>query len=193
MVYMEQLEKIRAEIKQDPANQHFSQAGIEPLFQVFEQAEVLVIGQAPGLKTQERGQCFRDQSGDRLREWLGIDEEIFYDSGKLAVLPMDFYYPGRGPSGDLPPRSFVSKNWHPLLLDLMSHVKLTLLIGQYAQHYYLSDGLNLTQRVKSYQTYLPAYFPLPHPSPRNNIWLRKNPWFESDVLPALKEQIGEIL
>lgn len=193
MEFQQQFSQLRDEIINHPANQNYTNQGLMPLFQVSEEARIVLIGQAPGLKTQQAGQCFRDQSGDRLRTWLGIDEEMFYQSGKLAILPMDFYYPGKGKSGDLPPRSFVAETWHKPLLELMPKLSLTILIGQYAQAYYLQDSFSLTERVANYQNYLPRYFPLIHPSPRNNIWLKKHPWFEERVIPSLQEQVCQLL
>ena len=136
-----------------------------------------------------------DKSGDRLRDWLGVDEDTFYNSGYFAVLPMDFYFPGHGKSGDLPPRAGFAEKWHPQLLQELPDIQLTLLIGQYAQAYYLQEKVSgkVTERVKHYQNYLPAYFPLVHPSPRNQIWMAKNPWFESEVVPDLKKRIKTIL
>ena len=154
-----------------------------------------IIGQAPGLKTQEAGLYWKDKSGDRLRDWLGVDEDTFYNSGYFAVLPMDFYFPGHGKSGDLPPRTGFAEKWHPQLLQELPDIQLTLLIGQYAQAYYLKEKISgkVTERVKHYQNYLPTYFPLVHPSPRNQIWMAKNPWFESEVVPDLKKRIKTIL
>lgn len=193
MEFQQQFSQLRDEIINHPANQNYTNQGLMPLFQVSEEARIVLIGQAPGLKTQQAGQCFRDQSGNRLRTWLGIDEEMFYQSGKLAILPMDFYYPGKGKSGDLPPRSFVAETWHKPLLELMPRLSLTILIGQYAQAYYLQDSFSLTERVANYQNYLPRYFPLIHPSPRNNIWLKKHPWFEERIIPSLQEQVCQLL
>lgn len=193
MEFQQQFSQLRGEIINHPANQSYTDQDIMPLFQVSEEARLVLIGQAPGLKTQQAGQCFRDQSGDRLRTWLGLDEEMFYQSGKLAILPMDFYYPGKGKSGDLPPRPFVAETWHQPLLELMPKLSLTILIGQYAQAYYLQDSFSLTERVANYQNYLPRYLPLIHPSPRNNIWLKKHPWFEERVIPALQERVSQLL
>ncbi|MDY4761402.1 uracil-DNA glycosylase family protein [Streptococcus thoraltensis] len=179
-------------IKEDKANQSYTNAGIEPLYQVSERAKVLLIGQAPGIKAQNKQKLFQDPSGDRLREWLGVDEEFFYESGQIAILPMDFYFPGKGKSGDLPPRKGQADKWHPQLLKEMPGIKLTLLIGKAAQDYYLADKKTLTDRVADYQDYLPDYFPLPHPSPRNNIWLSRHPWFAEELLPDLQNHLTKI-
>ncbi|MGT2926206.1 uracil-DNA glycosylase family protein [Streptococcus cuniculipharyngis] len=193
MVFQEKLVTIKQEICQDPRNQTYTAAGLAPLFQVDEQASLLIIGQAPGIKTQEAGQCFRDRSGDRLRDWLGVGEEEFYESGQIALLPMDFYYPGKAKSGDLPPRPFVAPSWHPRLIELMPKIRLTLLVGQYAQDYYLADKRSVTERVACYHDYLPDYVPLVHPSPRNNLWLAKHPWFEAEFIPQLQSLVRENL
>ena len=179
----------------DPQNATYTKRGIEPLFATPKTARINIIGQAPGLKTQEAGLYWKDKSGDRLRDWLGVDEDTFYNSGYFAVLPMDFYFPGHGKSGDLPPRIGFAEKWHPQLLQELPDIKLTLLIGQYAQAYYLHEKISgkVTERVKHYQNYLPTYFPLVHPSPRNQIWMAKNPWFESEVVPDLKKRIKTIL
>lgn len=186
---------IQSAIMQDEANQSYTCQQIEPLFQVSPQAKILIIGQAPGQKAQDRQKLFADASGKRLREWLGVDEELFYESGQIAILPMDFYFPGAGKSGDLPPRKGFAQKWHPLLLEQMPDIQLTLLIGHYAMERYLGikKSTPLTQVVQDYQRYLPTYFPLIHPSPRNQIWQKKHPWFDQEVLPCLKQQVENIL
>lgn len=192
---MDHMEQIRKKIMADPQNQSFTERGIAPLFTAPKTARITIIGQAPGLKTQEAGLYWKDKSGDRLRSWLGVDEETFYHSGYFAVVPMDFYFPGQGKSGDLPPRSGFAEKWHPQILQELSDVELTLLIGKYAQAYYLrqKSSSKLTDTVKHYRDYLPAYFPLVHPSPRNQIWMAKNPWFEEQVLPDLKSRVQKII
>ena len=192
---MSQIERIKQAIMADPQNQHYTEQGIEPLFAAPKTARINIIGQAPGLKTQEAGLYWKDKSGDRLRDWLSVDEDTFYKSGYFAVMPMDFYFPGYGTSGDLPPRPGFAEKWHPKLLKELPDIQLTLLIGQYAQSYYLHEKVSgkVTDRVRHYQDYLPEFFPLVHPSPRNQIWKKKNPWFEADVLPDLKERIQKIL
>ncbi|EJP25260.1 uracil-DNA glycosylase family protein [Lachnoanaerobaculum sp. ICM7] len=189
------VQKIFDEIMSDKENEKFTKAGIEPLFSAPENARVMIVGQAPGIKAQEAGKYWFDKSGDRLREWMGVDEKTFYESDIFAIVPMDFYYPGKGKSGDLPPRKDFAAKWHPKILKELSKVELIILIGQYAQKYYLGDKekSNLTETVKAYNEYLPKYLPIVHPSPRNMIWLKKNPWFEEDVIPILKNKIKEYL
>ena len=166
-----------------------------PIFQAHPKAKILVVGQAPGIRAHDSNQPFNDPSGDRLREWMGIDREIFYDPKKIALLPMGFCYPGTAERGDLPPRKECAQQWRPLLAEHLKDFQITLLVGQYAIHWYLSKRKqkNLTETVKQGHLYWPDYRPLPHPSPRNNIWLKKNPWFETDVLPALRQRINHIL
>lgn len=187
--------KIRDAIMQAPENQIYSKAGIEPLFTAPKAARLVIVGQAPGLATQEAGRPWDDRSGNRLREWLGMDRSTFYDSDFLAILPMDFYYPGKGKSGDLPPRKGFAAKWHPQILAQLPEVRLTLLVGRYAQDYYLakSKRSNLTETVAHYQDYLPDYFPLVHPSPLNQRWLKQHPWFEQEVIPDLQKLIHTIL
>lgn len=192
---MTEMLAIKQAIMADPANQKFTQRQIAPLFSAPEKARILIIGQAPGLKTQEAGLYFKDKSGDRLRDWLGIDKYIFYQSGLIGVVPMDFYFPGSGKSGDLPPRKDFAPKWHPQIFKLMPYIQLTVLVGAYAQKYYLKPNpyKTLTETVRHYEDFLPHYFPIVHPSPRNQIWLKKNPWFETDNLPTLKRLVRTIL
>ncbi|WP_277295065.1 uracil-DNA glycosylase family protein [Streptococcus hyointestinalis] len=191
----ETIEEIRTAIMADEANQAYTKAGIEPLFAAPTTAKINIIGQAPGLKTQEAGLYWKDKSGDRLRDWLGVDEETFYQSDKIAVIPMDFYYPGKGKSGDLPPRAGFAEKWHPQILRLLPDIELTLLIGSYAQHYYLhqKSSVKLTDNVRQFRDFLPDFFPIVHPSPRNQIWQKKNPWFATEVLPELRARVTKIL
>lgn len=169
--------------------------GVRPVFNVHPKARLNIIGQAPGRRVHESGIPWNDASGKRLRMWLGMEEEVFYNPEIVAIVPMGFCFPGTGKSGDLPPRKECAPKWHQPLLDLMPNMQLTLLIGQYAQKYYLgkSRKKNLTETVRCWQEYLPKYLPLPHPSPRNQIWLKKNEWFAEEVLPFLKEKIDEKL
>ena len=192
---MRTIEDITKAIIADPQNKAFTEQGINPLFAAPKNARINIVGQAPGLKTQQAGLYWKDKSGDRLREWLGVDEETFYQSGYFAVLPMDFYFPGHGKSGDLPPRKGFAEKWHQPILELLSDIELTILIGQYAQKYYLHQKgtVKLTETVQHYQDYLPDFFPLVHPSPRNQIWMAKNPWFEAEVVPELQALVQKII
>lgn len=169
--------------------------GVNPVLQAGSKAKLLIIGQAPGKKVHESGIPWDDASGNQLRKWLGIDKETFYNSDQVALIPMGFCYPGKGTSGDLPPRPECAPHWHNLLLKSMKQVQLTLLIGQYAQNHYLGKNAkeNLTATVHAYSEYLPQYLPLPHPSPRNRFWLYKNPWFEAELVPMLQEQVRKII
>jgi uracil-DNA glycosylase len=189
------LEEIKNAIIQDPENDSFRKKGWLPLYSVSENSKIAIIGQAPGLKAQEKNKAWDDASGKRLREWLGVNEEIFYNPDFFAILPMDFYYPGKGKSGDLPPRKEFARIWHQLIFENTKDLKLILLMGSYAQAFYLADTKKerLTETVKNFQSYLPQFFPLVHPSPRNRIWQSKNPWFDTDVLPFLKETVKKII
>lgn len=183
------------QIARDKDNLAYTQAGILPLYAVFPTAKIAIVGQAPGIVAQQTRLSWNDRSGNRLREWLDIDRETFYYSGLIAILAMDFYYPGKGQSGDLPPRKGFAAKWHPILLQQMPHIELMILVGRYAQQYYLGNYCfpTLTETVKHFQDYLPQYFPLVHPSARNQLWLKKNPWFERELLPILKNQVHTIL
>ncbi len=168
--------------------------GVRPVFSVNASARILVAGQAPGRKVHETGIPFNDPSGERLRDWMGIEHDVFYDANNIAILPMGFCYPGTGKSGDLPPRPECATAWRERLLTQLPKVEMTLVIGQYAQRYHLHNGKqSVTDTVRAWESYWPRYVPLPHPSPRNNIWLKKNPWFEHEVIPRLREQVKRIL
>ncbi|MGI6731689.1 MAG: uracil-DNA glycosylase family protein [Anaerovoracaceae bacterium] len=182
-------EEIKQEIIADEMNLSYTEKGIQPLFKASKDARIAIVGQAPGRKAEETQLFWNDLSGDRLRDWLGISREQFYETDRIAQLPMDFYYPGKAKNGDVPPRKGFAEKWHPRLLKKMAHIKTILLIGTYAQTYYLGKrrGKNLTETVRNFKDYLPEYLPLVHPSPLNLGWLKRNPWFESDVLPILKE------
>ncbi len=166
--------------------------GPRPVFQISPTARILIAGQAPGSKVHATGIPFDDASGDRLRDWLGIDRETFYDANRVAILPMGFCYPGTGSSGDLPPRPECAALWRETVLRELSGVKLTLVIGQYALAWHLGPRAKptLTETVQAWREYAPTLWPMPHPSPRNNIWLKKNPWFEQEILPAMRKQVA---
>lgn len=158
-------------------------------------SKIVIIGQAPGTKVHASGVPWDDASGKQLRKWLQVADDDFYNESNFAIIPMGFCYPGKGKSGDLPPRPECAPQWHQVLFDEMKHVELVVLIGMYAQKYYLKDTAKrtLTETVAHYKDYLPLYFTLPHPSPRNRFWLAKNPWFEEEVVPDLKKRIDAIL
>ncbi len=169
--------------------------GPRPIIQVSSTAKILIVGQAPGSRVHETGIPFNDPSGDRLREWMGIDKEIFYDDKEIALVPMGFCFPGTGKSGDLPPRPECAATWRVQLLEQLPNIKLTIVVGQYAQAWHLDQGnkANLTETVVAWKINWPKAIPLPHPSPRNNIWLKKNPWFEEEVLPSLRRKVKAVL
>lgn len=166
-----------------------------PVFQVSRKASILIAGQAPGIKVHESGTPFTDASGDRLRDWMGVTNKDFYNKNKIAILPMGFCYPGKGKSGDLAPRRECALAWRDDILMAMPNIQLTLVIGSYAIDWHLGRKRknNLTETVKAWRTYAPTCIPLPHPSPRNNIWLSKNPWFESSVIPYIQKRVRGIL
>ena len=186
---------IAEEIAADPANASFTKRGVQPLFYAGPECRIMIVGQAPGRVAEETGIVWNDRSGDRLRDWMGVDRDTFYESGKLAIVPMDFYFPGTGKSGDLPPRKDFADKWHPRLLALMPKLEMTILVGAYATRRYLHlpSSASLTDVVRDYEQYLPDYFPLVHPSPRNQMWMKKNPWFAADVLPDLKTRVASLL
>lgn len=169
--------------------------GPRPVVQAGADARLLIVGQAPGRRVHDTGIPWNDPSGDRLREWLGLSREVFYDAQQVAIVPTAFCYPGKGKSGDLPPRAECAPAWHPRLLKAMPKVQLTLLIGRYAQEFYLRENgkPTLTETVAAWEEYLPRYFPLPHPSPRNQSWWKKNPWFERDLLPELRRRVALLI
>ena len=169
--------------------------GPRPVLQISSSARILIAAQAPGRKVHETGIPFNDASGERLRAWLGLSREIFYDPELVAILPMAFCFPGTGRSGDLPPRPECAPLWRAKLLARLQHVRLTLVIGRYAQAYHLPDAgrLPLADVVRNRQAAWPRTVALPHPSPRNNLWLRRNPWFESELLPALRPLVQQAL
>jgi len=169
--------------------------GPRPVVVASRNSRIIIIGQAPGLKVHATGIPWNDASGEELRRWLQVDKDRFYDPELFALTPMGFCYPGKGKSGDLPPRPECAPQWHAALIRKMKRVELTLLIGQYSQNYYLGERrkANLTENVRHFREFLPAYFPLVHPSPRNRLWQKRNPWFESEVLPELRRAVSRIL
>jgi len=170
--------------------------GPRPVLQASASARLLIVSQAPGRKVHDTGIPFNDVSGERLRDWLGIDRDTFYDASRIAIVPMGLCFPGTAPGGDLPPRQECAPNWHPRLLPLLTKVRLTLLIGQYAQAGLLGlpRGTRLTDTMLTWREQLAhARLPLPHPSPRNRLWLVRNPWFAEELLPVLRERVAEAL
>ena len=165
--------------------------GPKPILQLNSKAKILIAGQAPGRITHQIDHPFDDASGDRLRSWMGIDRAIFYDETKIAILPMGFCFPGTGKSGDLPPRPECAVTWRKKLLGLLSEIQLTLVIGQYAISWHMpnSEARTLTETVANWRTGWPTTLAMPHPSPRNNLWLKRNPWFEKDILPILQQRV----
>ncbi len=167
--------------------------GPRPVVVANPRARILIVGQAPGLKVHRSGIPWNDASGERLRDWLQMSPEQFYDDNTIAIMPMAFCYPGRGRSGDNPPRKECAPQWHSVIRAAMPNIKLTILIGQYAQRYYLRDrSVTVTQCVREFDRHS-GFFPLPHPSPRNNLWLARNPWFEREALPALRREVSRCL
>lgn len=169
--------------------------GPRPVFQIGSKARLLIAGQAPGRKVHETGIPFDDPSGDTLRSWLGIDRDIFYDPSRVAILPMAFCYPGRGKSGDLPPPPDCAPAWRERMLATMPDIRLTLVIGRYALAFHLGAQActTLTETVRQFRDHLPRYFPLPHPSPRNRPWMQRHPWFDTEVIPALRTEVAACL
>lgn len=188
------LSEITESIRNDPRNADYTKRGIPPILQISPEARVLIIGQAPGRRVEESGVPFDDKSGETLRDWMGVDRDTFY-SGRIAVLPMDFYYPGKGKTGDLPPRPFIAREYHAALLQQMPDVRLTVLVGRYAIGFYLKgrEERTLTETVRNFHSFLPSRFPIVHPSPLNFRWQARNPWFVSEVVPELRRRVAESL
>jgi len=185
------IDRLRKEISACTICQENLPLGPRPIVSFNRKSKIAIIGQAPGSKVHASGVPWGDASGRTLREWLGVTKQQFYNPDNFAIVPMGFCYPGRGKSGDLPPRKECARQWHKPILEQLPNLEFILLIGQYAQQYYLAKQKekNLTETVRKFNAYFPLYFPLPHPSPRNNIWQKKNPWFRVDVIPSLKEKV----
>lgn len=188
------MKDILAEIKQCIICKPYLPLGPNPVVVANPKAKIVIIGQAPGTKVHASGIPWDDASGKQLRNWLGVTDEEFYNPETFAIVPMGFCYPGKGKTGDLPPRKECAPQWHQQLFNLMPNLKLVILIGTYAQNYYLRSDKKktLTETVKYFETYLPKYLVLPHPSPRNRHWLAKNLWFEQDILPKIKAIVKAI-
>ena len=190
------LDKLLAEIRACRICEAHLPLGPRPVVQASAASRLLIVSQAPGRKVHETGIPFNDVSGDRLRDWLGIDKATFYDASRIAIVPMGFCFPGTGKGGDLPPRPECAPAWHPRLLPLLTRVRLTLAIGQYAQAGLLGvpRGTRLTDTVQAWREHLArGCLPLPHPSPRNRLWLVRNPWFEAELLPVLRQRVAAVL
>jgi uracil-DNA glycosylase len=166
-----------------------------PVVVVHPRARILIAGQAPGTRVHATGIAWNDPSGENLRDWLGVTREEFYDPASFALVPMGFCYPGKGPGGDLPPRRECAETWHPRLLPSLPGIELRVVIGQYSMRYHLGDRWrdSVTSTVRAFADFLPTLVPIPHPSPRNRLWLRKNPWFADELLPRLRERVRAIL
>ena len=190
-----ELDELLFEIRKCTICEEHLPLGTNPVLRASTKSKILVVGQAPGTKVHKTNIPWNDPSGDKLREWLGVSRDVFYDENNFAIIPMGFCYPGKGKSGDLPPRKECSETWHARLLKLLPNIKLTLLFGQYALNYFLGDKKKktLTETVKNYHDYLPHYLPMPHPSPRNRFWLQKNKWFEQEIVPILKVKTHQLL
>ena len=188
------LNDIISQIENDSRNYEYTKRNIPPILQVNSKAKVLIIGQAPGKKVEESLIPFNDKSGDTLISWMGIDRDTFY-SDKIAILPMDFYYPGKGKTGDLPPRKFIANEYHESIFNELKNIEVTILEGKYSMDYYLKGQMkkNLTETVRCFDEYLPRYFPIVHPSPLNFRWQAKNPWFIENVVPVLQKTVKNIL
>jgi uracil-DNA glycosylase len=188
------LHDLLAEVRACRACEPALPLGARPVLRADVGARVLIVGQAPGTRVHATGIPWNDPSGDRLRDWLAVDRETFYDERRFAIIPAGLCYPGRGRSGDLPPRPECAPRWHPRLRAALPNIELTLLVGQYAQAYYLGVRRrpSLTETVRAWQEFIPEFLPLPHPSPRNTLWLRRNPWFDELVLPALRARIRAV-
>lgn len=188
------LEPLLKEIRACRACEPALPLGANPVIQASSSAKLLIIGQAPGTRVHETSIPWNDPSGTRLRDWLQLDKETFYNPDKIAIMPMGLCYPGKEKSGDLPPRKECAPLWHQRVLEQLPNIGMTLLIGQYAHNYYLSDKpKTLTETVQQWQRWAPRYIPLPHPSPRNTLWLRKNPWFEAEVVPYIRQYVHQHL
>lgn len=188
-------EKLLKKIRTSSICDGLTPKGATPLLSFSARSKILLVGQAPGIRAMESGVPWDDASGVRLREWMGITDEQFYNADNVAIVPMDFCYPGKGKSGDNPPRPICSETWMEKIREQLQEVRITIVIGQYAQKYLLGDTRKktLTETVRSWREYAPEYYVLPHPSPRNNIWMAKNPWFATEVLPAFKKAVARQL
>ncbi len=193
---MNDLESLLAEVRACRVCEAHLPLGPRPMVSAADGARLLIVGQAPGTKVHETGIPWNDPSGDRLREWLDLDRDTFYDAGRIAIVPTGFCYPGRAEKGgDNPPRPECAPLWHPPLLAALPKIKLTLLVGTYAQAVYLADRRKktMTETVNAWREYAPEFLPTPHPSWRTTFWLKKNSWFEAEVVPELRRRVRDLL
>jgi uracil-DNA glycosylase family 4 len=189
------MQQLLSEIKKCTICKEHLPLGPRPVVTAHKNSKIVIIGQAPGTKVHASGIPWDDQSGKKLREWLNVTNEQFYTTENFAIIPMGFCYPGKGKTGDLPPRPECAPQWHLKLLNKMPNVQLIILVGSYAQKYYLAEKAkrNLTDTVSEFNEYLPKYFPIPHPSPTNRFWRAKNPWFEKEIVHILQQKVKEAL
>lgn len=187
----ETLETIIREVRSCERCRSHLPLGPRPVLRAAPSARLLIVGQAPGRRVHETGVPWNDPSGDRLRDWLQLGRDQFYDETRIAIIPTGLCFPGTGPGGDLPPRPECAPHWHPRLVPLLPKLQIALLVGSYAQAYYLGDRRRktLTQTVRAWRDYLPHFLPMPHPSPRNQMWLKRNPWFAQEVLPFVRNVV----
>lgn len=189
------MKKLLTEIRKCTLCEPHLDLGANPIISISRQTKILLISQAPGRIAHEKNKPWDDPSGKILRKWLNVNEETFYNTNNFGIFPMGFCYPGKGKTGDKPPRKECAALWHDKVLQQLKNVQLSILVGQYSQGYYLKSSKQntLTNTVKNVTDYLPEYFPIPHPSPRNRFWLQKNQWFEKDVVPLLQKKVAEII
>lgn len=187
--------KIKNKLSLDKDNAVLERAGHKPIFSFDKDSKIIVVSQAPGVKDKESEKAWNSKSGEQLRIWLGVSDEVFYNKKSFSFIPMDFYFPGKGKVGDLPPRKDFAPKWHSQILEQMKNIKLIILIGKHSQDYYIKDNKkNLTETVRGYEEYVAkGFFPIPHPSPLNNIWKKKNPWFQKDIVPVLQKLVKKSL
>ena len=189
------LDDLLAQVRACRACEAHLPLGPRPVVQAGAAARILIVGQAPGARVHASGIPWGDRSGDRLRDWMGIDAEHFYDPSRVAIVPMGFCFPGRGPGGDLPPRRECAPLWHERLIGQLPKIKLTLLVGAYAQVHHLrrTGHVSVTRTMNNWRAHAPDVIPLPHPSPRNVAWFKANPWFDDELLPVLRQSVRKLI
>ena len=187
------LPKLVREVRACKVCEPYLPLGPRPIVSLPREARILIIGQAPGKAVHESGVAWDDPSGDHLREWMRVSRDVFYESTRIAIMPMGFCYPGKKTGGDAPPRPECAPLWHDRIVEALPMVKLSLLVGRYAHKHYLGGRANVTENVRSFREYLPSQLPLPHPSWRSKLWMDKNPWFEKELLPTLRRSVKRLL